>query len=184
VRPTRTAGLVTGLLAAGVLASCTGPTAGPSGRRTPTPPPSSVAAFPRSPRVAGPVPVTLQPGLRLLGTATCRPAAQVYCVDDEGYRALGDHAAATVREVVARPSRDHGSWRTVVRFAPGSGPAVRSTTGTARALGGAVVVLRGRVPVAVVAPPDVRLAGGEPTVRFLGLQKAEAWALVDAFGPS
>ena len=169
---------------AGALASCTSPPSGTSGRATPSAPSSSVAAFPRPPHVAGPLPVTLQPGLRLLGTATCTPAAGVYCLGDEGYRALGDHVAATAQEVVTRPSRDHGSWRTVVRFTSRSGHAVRSVAGIARDLGGAVVVLRGRVPVAVVAPPDVRVHDGAATLRFLGLQKAEAWALVDAFGTS
>jgi hypothetical protein len=38
--------------------------------------------------------------------------------------------------------------------------------------------------VALVAPPDVRRVRGVATARFLGLAKAEAWALVAAFGPS
>ena len=71
-----------------------------------------------------------------------------------------------------------------MRFASGSRDAVRSAAGTAQGLGGAVVVLRGKVPVAVVPPPDVRVRRGAAALGFFGLPKAEAWALVDAFGTS
>jgi hypothetical protein len=161
--------VVVALLAAGC--------AGPSG--TPEPGPTSIAAFPDVPRMTGPLPVRLQPALPLAGSDACTPGSGLYCLGEQGYRALGHPQRATVGSVSTAPNAEHTGWDTVVRFA--SARPVRRAAVDAAGMGGVVLVLdpAGRV-LGAVPPPDL----GARKAQFLGLEKAEAWAVVDAFSRS
>ena len=64
-----------------------------------------------------------------------------------------------------------------MRFAAASRAAVRRARDEAAAFGGVVVVTVGDDVVAVLAPADLT----PRRAARLGLQKAEAWAAVDAF---
>jgi hypothetical protein len=144
--------------------------------------PSSVEAFPQPPHVSGPLTVELRPALALaIGDRRCRPdpeAGQLCSTDGSGgYRALGTSGPLVVAEVGTEPSADHTSWRTTVRFAGGSRDAVRRVRQQTAGIGGVVVVTIGSSVVMVATPAELHPRG----VVRLGLQKAEAWSLVDAF---
>jgi hypothetical protein len=146
---------------------------------TPERGPASVAAIPAVPHVRGPIRVRLQPALPLVGGESCTPGYGLYCLGERGYRALGEGRAATIASVRTAPNDDHTAWDTVVRFeTPAS---VGRASERAAGMGGVVLVLAGRDrAVAAVPPSEI----GPARARFLGLEKAEAWALVDAFSRS
>ena len=145
----------------------------------PEPGPTSIAAFPDVPHMTGPLPVRLQPALPMLGGESCTPGYGLYCLGEQGYRALGEPRAAVVAAVATAPNDGHTAWDTVVRFAAARPP--RLATEQAAGMGGVVLIVApdDRV-LGAVPPPDVE-AG---KARFLGLEKAEAWALVAAFSRS
>ena len=146
---------------------------------TPQPGPTSIAAFPEVPRMSGPLPVRLQPALPVAGSESCTPGYGLYCLGEQGYHALGDERRAIVARASTAPNAEHTAWDTVVRFA--SSRPVRRAAADAAGMGGVVLVLdaTGRV-LGAVPPPDV----GASEAHFLGLEKAEAWALVEAFSRS
>ena len=145
----------------------------------PEPGPTSIAAFPDLPHMTGPLPVRLQPALPMVGGASCNPGQGSYCLGDQGYRALGDEREAVVAEVSTRPNEGHTAWDTVVRFRSVRAP--RLATEQAAGMGGVVLVVAADDRVLAAVPP-LDLAAGK--AQFLGLEKAEAWALVEAFSRS
>lgn len=152
------------------------------GDETPDAAPSSVQAFPDAPHVSGPLTVELRPALTLaLGDRRCRPdpeAGQLCSTDGSGgYRALGASGPLVVDEVATAPSAEHTSWQTTVRFAGSSRDVVRRVREQAAGIGGVVVVTVGDAVVMVATPPELHPG----RIVRLGLQKAEAWSLVDAF---
>ncbi|GAA1158640.1 hypothetical protein [Nocardioides aquiterrae] len=151
--------------------------AGHSG--TPEPAPTSVAAFPDLPRMRGPLPVRLQPALPLAGSDPCAPAPGRYCLGDQGYRALGAEQQGIVGAASTAPDAEHTGWDVVVRFEPG--PAVRRAAADAAGMGGVVLIVDPADRVLAAVPP---LDLGAAKAHFLGLEKAEAWALVDGFSRS
>lgn len=168
-------------MALGVAVATAGCTDG-SGSDDPAPGSSTVQAFPELPHVDGPFRVQLRPALPLLlGDRRCRRdlSAHELCSSDGsgGYKVLGPAGHAVVDRVTTAPSTDHTSWGTRAVFAAGSRDDVRRAGARAAAFGGVVVVTVGSSVVTIVPPPDLK--HGE--ARFLGLQKAEAWAIVDAF---
>jgi hypothetical protein len=146
---------------------------------TPERGPTSIAAFPDVPHMSGPLPVRLQPALPVAGGESCTPGYGLYCLGERGYRALGDERRATVTAASTAPNAEHTGWDTVVRFA--SGRAVHRAADDAAGMGGVVLIVdpADRV-LGAVPPPDT----GASEARFLGLEKAEAWALVEAFSRS
>ncbi|KQW47447.1 hypothetical protein ASC77_13375 [Nocardioides sp. Root1257] len=157
--------------------------AGCQGDETPDAATTSVQAFPDAPHVSGPLTVELRPALSLVfDDRRCRPdpAAGQLCSSDGsgGYRVLGTSGPLVVAEVGTAPSADHTSWRTTVRFAPGSRDAVRRVREQTAGIGGVVVVTVGDAIVMVATPPELHPG----RILRLGLGKAEAWSLVDAFG--
>jgi hypothetical protein len=118
------------------------------------------------------------------GDRRCRPEQQqgVICSSDGsgGYRALGTSGPVVVDDVSTAPSSDHTSWETTVLFAAQDRVAVRRAQTRAATLGGVVVVTTGDDVVAVLAPVDFR----PRRATLLGLQKAEAWAVVNGFSRS
>lgn len=143
---------------------------------------SSVAAYPDLPRAEGPIAVELRPALPLMtGERRCRTNLELgrLCSPDQsgGYRALGEAGRATIAAAVTAPSADHTSWGTSLRFTSASAVAVRRARATAAGFGGVVLVTRGAQVLAVVPPADLT----PRRAAFLGLPKAEAWALVDTF---
>lgn len=171
------------LVAAGLVALCSALTLSAcQGDEEPTSTPSSVQAFPEPPHAAGPIDVVLHPALPLMdGDRRCRPgqSAQLLCSSDGsgGFRALGTSGPVVVDEVSTAPSDDHTSWGTTVRFAAGSRAAVRRARDAAAGFGGVVVVTGSSGVVAIIEPADLTAA----RVALLGLEKAEAWSVVDAF---
>jgi len=156
--------------------------AGCQGDEPAEPAPSSVQAFPDPPHAAGPIEVVLHPALPLMdGDRRCRPgqSAQLLCSSDGsgGFRALGTSGPVVVDEVSTAPSDDHTSWETTVRFAAGSRAAVRRARDSAVGFGGVVVVTGAAGVVAIIEPSDLTAQ----RVALLGLEKAEAWSVVDAF---
>jgi hypothetical protein len=173
VRPRVVTGIVMG--AALALTGCRGGGADPAET-------STVEAFPDPPRVAGPLAVELRPALPLVnGDRRCRPdlAGGQLCSPDGqgGYRVLGTTRPVEISAVSTAPSRDRTSWGTTVRFAADSRDDVRRADDQAVGFGGVVLVTVGADVLAVVVPPEL-----EPRrAAFLGLEKAQAWALVDTF---
>lgn len=149
------------------------------GDSTPEPGPSSVAAIPDVPHVRGPLRVRLQPALAMVSGESCTPGYGLYCLGEEGYHALGEDRAATVAEVRTAPNDDHTAWDTEVRFA--GRRAVQLAAEQAAGMGGVVLIV-GADDTALAAVPPLDLAAGK--AQFLGLEKAEAWALVGAFSRS
>ncbi|MFC6041826.1 hypothetical protein [Nocardioides hankookensis] len=137
---------------------------GCQGDQAPQTPSPSVEAFPDPPQVAGPLRVELRPALREMR-------------DAESYRPLGAPRAAVVDEVGTAPSADHTSWQTTVRFTTGSRVVMRQVREEAAGLGGVVLVTVGDTVVMVATPPEI----SPGRIVRLGLEKAEAWSLVDAF---
>ncbi len=129
--------------------------------------PTSVDAFPDLPHVSGPLTVGMQPALREMR-------------DAERYRPLGTLRSATVEQVVTAPSADHTSWGTTVRLSADSRDVVRRVREQAAGLGGVVLVTVDDDVVMVAAPPEI----SPRRIARLGLEKAEAWALVEAFSRS
>jgi hypothetical protein len=164
------------LVGTGALAGCTDdqPTSGPAAE-------GGVQASPAPPHVAGPLPVELRPALKLTGRGDCHPEAGRLCsTDDTAYRVLGAVRPAFVDEVVTEPSPDRTSWGTTVRFADESADAVRRARAEAAGFGGVVLVTGGEGLISVVNPRDLT----PRRATFLGLEKAEAWAIVTAFSRS
>jgi hypothetical protein len=128
---------------------------------------TSVDAYPDPPQVTGPLAVTLQPALRLVG-------------DAESYRPLGTGQPAVVDEVSTEPSAGHTAWGTTVRFATDSRDVVRRAREQAASLGGLVLVSVGDTVVMVATPPEI----SPRRITRLGLEKAEAWTLVEGFSRS
>ena len=167
------------LLAAAVTLALTGCRGGDD---TPDAAPSGVDAFPDPPHVSGPLTVELRPALSLTtGDRRCRPDPEAgqFCSADGsgGYRALGSSGPVVVTTVGTAPSTDHTSWQTTVQFAGGSRDAVRRTRQQAAGFGGVVVVTVDDLVVMVAAPTEVH----PRRIARLGLEKSEAWSLVDAF---
>ena len=171
------------LVAAALVALCAGSAlTGCQGDEQPDSAPSSVQAFPELPRATGPIEVELHPALALMdGDRRCRPAQdkQLLCSSDGsgGFRAMGTSGPVVVDEVSTAQSADHTSWGTTVRFAAESRGAVRRARDQAAAFGGVVVVTGPVGVVAIIEPAD--LTGRRAAL--LGLEKAEAWSVVDAF---
>lgn len=172
------------LVAAALVVLCAAPTlTACEGDEQPGSAPSSgVQAFPDLPHVAGPIEVELHPALALMdGDRRCRPGQdkQLLCSSDGsgGFRAMGTSGPVVVDEVSTAQSDDHTSWGTTVRFAAGSRGAVRRARDLAAAFGGVIVVTGSVGVVAIIEPPD--LTGRRAAL--LGLEKAEAWSVVDAF---
>jgi hypothetical protein len=146
---------------------------------TPQAGPTSIAAFPDVPRMTGPLPVRLQPALPVASGDSCSPGYGLYCLGERGYRALGDEQTAVVAGVTTAPNDRHTGWDTVVRFERGG--VVRAAGERAAGMGGVVLLVDASDRVLGAVPPaDVNGSRAE----FLGLEKAEAWALVIAFSRS
>jgi hypothetical protein len=166
-----------GVLAATLaLAGCTG--GGPDEPEAS----STVEAFPDPPSVAGPLEVELRPALQLLsGDRRCRPdlgAGQLCSPDGSGgYRVLGATRPVTVRSVTTTASEDRTSWGTTIRFAVASRAGVRAASEQAAGLGGVVLVTSGASVLQVLEPLDLT----PRRAALLGLEKSEAWAVVDTF---
>ncbi|GAA4703943.1 hypothetical protein [Nocardioides conyzicola] len=156
--------------------------AGCQGSEEPGSTPSSIQAFPDPPHVDGPLEVMLHPALlRMSGDRPCRSSTDtgVLCSSDGsgGYQSLGKIGPVVITEVSTAPSDDHTSWGTTIRFAPASRDAVRRAQEQAAGFGGVVVVTGSSGVVAVIGPPDLTAR----RAAVLGLEKSEAWSLVDAF---
>lgn len=146
------------------------------------PAPSNVQAFPDPPYVDGPLTVELRPALPLMtGDRRCRPeqGRGLLCSSDGsgGYRALGTSGPVVIDEVGTTQAEDRTSWGWTARFAADSRAAVRRTQTRAEAVGGVVAVTVDGDVVAVIEPADLTPA----RAALLGLEKAEAWSVVDAF---
>lgn len=145
--------------------------------------PTSIAAYPELPHFAGALEVTLVPALREVSDGRCTPDDDHGCSPDgsASFRMLGKRQDATVVEVRTAPSSDHTSWSTTVRLAPGSEQQLADARDQAAGFGGVVLVMVGDAEdttVLTVANPQ-EIQGKR--LDFLGLEKAEAWAVVDAF---
>ncbi|MBZ5739402.1 hypothetical protein [Nocardioides mangrovi] len=169
--------LVAGLtVAAGLaLTGCSG------GSTEPDAGPSSVAAFPEVPTMDEPLDLELQPALRISFDGDCSQIRDMVALcsadDQDAFRPLGTAQAVTADEVTTAPAEGHTAWTTTVRFARNDRAAVRSARDTAAGFGGVVVaVVHGHL-LATFAPLDI-----DPgTAHVLGLERAEAWSIVDAF---
>jgi hypothetical protein len=133
------------------------------------PAPSSIQAFPDPPHVDGPLTVGLRAALPVMRGERSSHGA--------GYRVLGESRSAVVDEVSAAQSDDHTSWGWTARFAAESRGAVRRAKDEAAALGGVVLVIVGDNVAAILAPTDLT----PRRATRLGLQKAEAWGVIDGF---
>jgi hypothetical protein len=175
-------GVLPRIVVALTLAACLG-LAGCQGDEPAVPAASGIQAFPDPPHVDGPVVVELRPALpAMTGDRRCRPGGTaLLCSSDGsgGYHALGSSGPVVVDEVSTMQSEDHTSWETTVRFAAESRGAVRRARDLGAAVGGVVVVVVtiGGDVVAVLEPADVT----PRSVTRLGLQKTEAWSIVDGF---
>ena len=154
-----------------------------TGEDAPADSPTSIAAYPDLPHFEGELAVTLVPALREVSDGRCTPDDDHGCSPDgsESFRMLGEHRDATVVEAVTAPSSDHTSWTTTVRFDPASRQALTQAHDQAQGFGGVVLVMSGGpedAKVLVVANPQETKG---KRLDFLGLRKAEAWAIVDAF---
>ncbi|MEP9362809.1 hypothetical protein ABLE68_07580 [Nocardioides sp. CN2-186] len=167
------------ILGALTLAGCTGASED-SQPDTPT----SIAAYPDLPHFEGDLAVTLVPALREVSDGRCTPDDDHGCSPDgtESFRMLGERASATVVEALTAPSTDHTSWTTTVRFDGSTQRAVEAARDSAAGLGGVVLVMARNADdqqvLAVANPQEIQGKRAD----FLGLEKAEAWAIVDAFG--
>ncbi len=145
--------------------------------------PTSIAAYPDLPHFEGDLAVTLVPALREVSNGRCTPDDDHGCSPDgsESFRMLGERHKTTVVEALTTPSADHTSWTTTVRFSPGSGPQLTAAQDQAAGIGGVVLVMSGdrddRQVLAIAKPQEMQ----GKRLNFLGLEKAEAWAIVDAF---
>jgi len=145
--------------------------------------PTSIAAYPDLPHFAGDLAVTLVAALREGSDGRCTPDDDHGCSPDgtESFRMLGERQPATVVEALTAPSADHTSWTTTVRLDPGSETQLKGLRQQAAGFGGVVLVMAGdpedRQVLAVAKPQEIQ----GKRLDFLGLEKAEAWAIVDAF---
>jgi hypothetical protein len=137
------------------------------------PAPSSIEAFPDPPHVDGPLTVELRPALPLMRGERSSDGSG-------GYRALGSSRTVVVDEVSTAQADDHTSWGWTARFATESRGAVRRERAEAAGLGGVVLMTVGDDVVAVLAPTDL----SPRRATRLGLQKAEAWGVVNGFSRS
>lgn len=164
-----------------VACACSG---GSGGSEGPDAVPTSIAAFPDPPKVDGPLPAVLQPALRSVGEGSCAPAPRqgIVCTADgsSGYRVLGQARPVSIDRVRTTSTADHTAWRTEVRLDRADREDAGAARDQAAAFGGVVLVLTPQAPgtvVEVLTPDQIRGS----SVRFLGLEKTEAWAVVDAF---
>jgi hypothetical protein len=151
----------------------------------PPPAPSAVEAFPDPPHVDGPITVTLRTALRQTtdgGECRADPDDGRLCSPDgsTGYRVIATSPPVVVDEVSTAPAEDRTSWSTTIRFADGSRAVVRRSRAQAAGVGGVVVVSVGDDVATVVPPADLT----PRRAALLGLGKAEAWSVVDAFSRS
>ncbi|MFC4785719.1 hypothetical protein ACT8ZV_14660 [Nocardioides sp. MAHUQ-72] len=161
------------------LAGCSG--SGEDSAPAPTPSESSIAAYPEQPHVTTRVAVTVRAALTVMTDDECSPEDErrVCSVDGtQSWAPIEQPARATLVEARTRLVRGHTSWTTLLRFSPGSAPALRAAAREAGASGGVVVVMaHDRVLTAV---PAADVAGR--TVVLRDLDKPTAWQVVRSFG--
>jgi hypothetical protein len=155
------------------------------GDESPRATPSTVEAFPDPPHAAGPITVRLRASLPLVtDDDECRadPGNGRLCSADwsTGYRVIETSRPVVVDDVSTAPAADRTSWSTTIRFAESSRGDVRRSQEQAAGLGGVVVVTVGDDVVTAILPGDL----SPRRAALLGLEKAEAWSVVDAFSRS
>jgi hypothetical protein len=158
---------------------------GCQGDDPPGPAPSRVEAFPDPPHVTGPMTVELTAALtQATDEGECRadPVSGLLCSADgsTGYRVIETSRPVVVDDVSTAPAADRTSWGTTIRFADRSRGDVRRSQREAAGVGGVVVVTVDDDVVTVISPADL----GPRRASLLGLEKTEAWSLVNAFSRS
>ncbi len=148
------------VLVCAALAACSD---GGSGA-APQPTPTRLAVEPQQPHVTGRIHVTLRPGLTVMTDDRCTPEeTRRVCSADgaQSWAPIAEPVPATLVEARTHLAAGHTSWTTVLRFAPGSRPALQRTARVAGGSGGVVLVMADDLVLAAAPAHTVHHDGGD-----------------------